>query len=202
MRSAALRFGALFFILSSFPVAAYPQQPGLTQGSWEEWTSEDLDGDGFPQNFEFQLARHFFPTIWYDQGEDTCSPGGNHNHRENGQPGRLLFRVRRHPQSPSHVAITYALLYRVDAGDGVGGVGPFACHLGDIEPFAITLKPDPSCPLGYSMDWIETWAHGPDSTGRRPQNRAQSCRIPLTHGTPDIGFKWSREAVRLSGFGQ
>ncbi|HEV8581981.1 MAG TPA: WSC domain-containing protein [Thermoanaerobaculia bacterium] len=157
MRSAALRFGTWFFILTLSTVAAYPQQPGLTPGSWEETTSEDLDGDGISQNFELELARHFFPTIWYDSGEDTSSPGGNHNHRENNQPGRLLFRVRHHPQEPSHIAITYALLYRVDGGKGFGAT--FACHFGDVEAFAITLKADPSCPLGYGMEAIRTWAH-------------------------------------------
>src|SRR6185369_12107280 len=118
MRLAALRFGALFFILALFTVTAYPQQPGLTPGSGEETTFDDLDGDGIPQAIELQLAQHFFPTIWYDSGEDTSSPGGNHDHREINQPGRLLFRVRRHPQAPSHIAITYALLYRVDGGEG------------------------------------------------------------------------------------
>ncbi len=104
-----------------YPPSAYAQQPGLSPGSWEETTSADLDGDGIPQNLEFQLARHFFPWIWYDSGEDTSAPGGNHNHREQQQPGRLLFRVRRHPQSPSHIAMTYALLYRVDGGEGYFG---------------------------------------------------------------------------------
>lgn len=170
MRSVALRSGALFFILALSTVAAYPQQPGLAPGSWEETTSQDLDGDGLPQNLEFQLARHFFPTIWYDNGEDTSSPGGNHNHRENHQAGRLLFRVRPHPQSPSHIAITYTLLYRADGGEWFVLTG--GCHGGDVEPFAITLKPNPSCALGYGMDWIETWAHGEESTGRK---QASGC---------------------------
>lgn len=154
MRSAALRFGAWFFILALSTVAAYPQG-GLSAGSWEETTVLDLDGDGMPQEFELRLARHFFPTIWYDSGEDTSSPGGNHDHRVNNQPGRLLFRVRPHPQSPRHIAISYALLYRMDGGD----VGGATCHRGDVEPFALTLKPDPSCALGYSMEAIRTWAH-------------------------------------------
>jgi hypothetical protein len=156
MRSATLRFGALFFILALSTTAAY-SQPGLSPGSWEETTSSDLDGDGIPQNLELQLAQHFFPTIWYDNGEDTSSPGGNHDHREYNQSGRLLFRVRPHPQAPSHIAISYALLYRVDGGEGFGTT--WACHKGDIEPFAITLKPDPACALGYGMQSIKTWAH-------------------------------------------
>lgn len=154
MRSAVLRFGALFLVLAVPTIAADAQQAGLSPASWEETTSADLDGDGFSQDFELELARHFFPTIWYDSGEDTSSPGGNHDHRELDQPGRLLFRVRRHPQSHDHIAITYALLYRVDGGET--GTG---CHFGDVEPFAITLKRDESCALGYAMDSIRTWAH-------------------------------------------
>jgi hypothetical protein len=185
MRSAALRFGALFFLLALSTVAAYSQQPGLTPGSWEETTSEDLDGDGIPQELEFRLARHFFPTIWYDDGEDTSSPGGNYNHRENHQPGRLLFRVRPHPQSPSHIAITYALLYRVDGGEGFGAT--WACHRGDVEPFAITLKLDRSCALGYSMDSIRTWAHEGTSGEHESTKSGSGC---------DWGF--SAEAVVLA----
>lgn len=155
MRSVALRFGAFFFILALSTVAAYPLQPGLMPGSWEETTSEDLDGDGIPQDLELRLAQHFFPTIWYDSGENTSSPAGNHNHREDNQPGRLLFRVRPHPQSPTnHIAITYALLYRVD-----GGETSLKCHPGDVEPFAITLVYRPACALGYGMEAIQTWAH-------------------------------------------
>ncbi len=157
MRSTALRFGTFFFLLALSTVAAYPLQPGLSPGSSEETTSADLDGDGIPQDFELQLARHFFPTIWYDSGEDTSAPGGNHNHRENNQPGRLLFRVRPHPEAPSHIAISYALLYRVDGGEGFGTT--WACHQGDVEPFAISLRPDPSCSLGYRIESIRTWAH-------------------------------------------
>lgn len=171
MRSA--RFGALLFILALFAVAAYPQQPGLAAGSWEETTSADLDGDGLSQEYELGLAQHFFPTIWYDSGEDTSSPGGNHDHRENNQPGRLLFRVRPHPQVPSKIAITYALLYRIDGGEGFGAT--WACHMGDVEPFAISLKPDPSCALGYRMESITTWAHEGTSSEHVSTRYADGC---------------------------
>lgn len=171
MRSSLLRFGgAWFFILALSTVAAYPQS-GLSPGSWEETTTLDLDGDGIPQDLEFRLARHFFPTIWYDQGENTSSPGGNHNHRVSNQPGRLLFRVRPHPQSPRHIAISYALLYRMDGGE----TAALACHGGDVEPFAITLKPDPSCALGYSMEAIKTWAHEGAYGQKRSEKYASGC---------------------------
>lgn len=164
--SSALR--TLFLILALPTLAASAQQPGLAPGSWEETTFQDLDGDGLPQELELRLAQHFFPTIWYDSGEDTSAPGGNHDHREHDQPGRLLFRVRPHPHSAAHIAITYALLYRVDGGEGFGAT--WACHLGDVEPFAITLKPDSSCALGYGMDSIKTWAHE-GTTGEHESTR-------------------------------
>lgn len=168
MRSGALRFGISFVLLVLSTAAANAQQPGLSPGSWEETSYADLDGDGLSQEFELRLARHFFPTIWYDSEEDTASPGGNFNHREYSQPGRLLFRVRPHPQSSSHIAITYALLYRVDGGEGFGFTLP--CHQGDVEPFAITLKRDHSCALDYSIESIRTWAHV-DALGHKENTR-------------------------------
>lgn len=171
MRSAALRFGALFFLLAFSTVAAYPQTPGLSPGTSTETAPQDLDGDGIPQSFELRLAQHFFPTIWYDVGEDTSAPGGNHDHRERNQSGRLLFRVRPHPQSPHRIAITYALLYRIDGGEGCGLTCP--CHMGDVEPFAITLRADPFCPLGYSMESIKAWAHV-DAPGFHEKDRFPS----------------------------
>ncbi len=116
----ALALTLVFF----FAVAALPQNgppvPGLSPATPEDISPDDLDGDGIPQNVEFELARHFFPTIWYDRGEDTSAPGGNHNHRELNQPGRVVFRVRPHPTLPDHIAISYAVLYRVDGGVGIG----------------------------------------------------------------------------------
>jgi len=139
---------------------SFPVVPGLSPATADDISPDDLDGDGIPQKVEFELARHFFPTIWYDSGEDTSAPGGNKNHRELNQPGRVVFRVRPHPKLADHIAISYAVLYRVDGGFSISFPLPdFACHRGDAEPFAISLKPDPSCPLGYRIESIETWAH-------------------------------------------
>ena len=180
MRSAALRLGASVLVLALATVAASAQAPGLSPGSAEETSPLDLDGDGIPQNFELRLAQHFFPTIWYDVGEDTAAPGGNHDHRERNQSGRLLFRVRRHPQSPHRIAITYALLYRIDGGEGFGITLP--CHGGDVEPFAITLRADPFCPLGYSMESIKAWAHV-DAPGFHERDIAASgCNWGFSRG--------------------
>jgi len=163
MRLAMLRLGVLSILFALAPAVAlsqsFPVRPGLWPATDEETTGEDLDGDGIPQSLELQLAQHFFPTIWYDSGEDTSAPGGNHDHREHNQPGRLAFRVRPHPDRSDHIAITYALLYRVDGGENFIFPADFGCHQGDVEAFAISLKPDASCALGYSIESFKTFAH-------------------------------------------
>jgi hypothetical protein len=128
-------------------------RPGLWPASSEESLAADIDGDGMPQLTELQLAQHFFPTIWWDGGEDCTAPGGNPGHPPN-LPGRLVFRVRPHPQRPESIAISFALLYARDCGDTAS-----PSHNGDVEPFAITLEPVASCPLGYGIRAIRTWAH-------------------------------------------
>jgi len=131
----------------------FPIRPGLWPASAEESRTSDIDGDGIPQLTELQLAQHFFPTVWYDGGEDCSAPGGNPGHRPN-LPGRLVFRVRPHPQRPEAIAISFALLYARDCGDTAS-----PSHNGDVEPFAITLEPMADCPLGYGIRSIRTWAH-------------------------------------------
>jgi hypothetical protein len=131
----------------------FPIRPGLWPASAEESLTSDIDGDGMPQLTELQLAQHFFPTIWYDGGEDCTAPGGNPGHRPN-LPGRLVFRVRPHPDRPESIAISFALLYARDCGDTAS-----PSHNGDVEPFAITLEPAAGCPTGYGIRSIRTWAH-------------------------------------------
>jgi uncharacterized membrane protein len=132
----------------------FPIRPGLWPASEEESSTDDLDGDGIPQIRELQLAQAFFPTIWYDRGEKYTAPGGNGKRGNPNQPGRLVFRVRPHPQKQDYLAITYALLYNRDGGEtGINA------HPGDVEPFAITLAPKTDCALGYGILFIRTWAH-------------------------------------------
>jgi hypothetical protein len=131
----------------------FPIRPGLWPASAEESRPGDIDGDGIPQLTELQLAQHFFPTIWYDGGEDCTAPGGNPGHPPN-LPGRLVFRVRPHPERPEAIAISFALLYARDCGDTAS-----PSHNGDVEPFAITIEPMAACPTGYGIRAIRTWAH-------------------------------------------
>jgi len=142
----------------------FPVRPGLWPASAEESSTDDLDGDGMPQNREMELARAFFPTIWYDRGEDNTWPGYNGQYGPHA-PGRLVFRVRPHPLNRDYLAITYVLLYTRDGGEllpiGCPPAPPFVPvpHAGDVEPFGITLAPNPACELGYGIVTIRTWAH-------------------------------------------
>jgi len=140
----------------------FPVRPGLWPASAEESSTDDLDGDGMPQNRELEFARAFFPTIWYDRGEDNTWPGGNGQYGPN-SPGRLVFRVRPHPLNRDYLAITYALLYAKDGGERINFPIPFPTpifgHRGDVEPFAITLGRNPACEYGYGIVAIQTWAH-------------------------------------------
>lgn len=134
----------------------FPVRPGLWPASSAESSDDDLDGDGLPQSYELQLAQAFLPTIWFDNGEDNTWPGGNSTHGRH-QPGRMVFRVRPHPQNTDDLVITYAMLFGRD-----GGEGPFpilSAHPGDVETFAITLVPSQTCDLGYKIFSIRTWAH-------------------------------------------
>jgi hypothetical protein len=138
------------------PPVSFPVRPGLWPGSEEESSPDDLDGDGIPQSRELELASAFFPTVWMDVEERCPAPGGSVVRPGVQQPGRLVFRVRPHPADASRIAISYALLYARDCGDGVV---PFDSHHGDVEPFALTLEPDATCPSGYGARAIKTWAH-------------------------------------------
>jgi uncharacterized membrane protein len=151
----------------------FPIRPGLWPASWEETTTSDLDADGLSQRFELQLAQTFFPTIWYDDGEDCTYPGGALGYPPN-SPGRLIFRVRPHPDNPTYISMTFALLYRRDCGDFMGISG----HPGDVEPFAITLAPNPACDLGYGAYALTTWAHyGTKVSTTRTRPLGNRCRF-------------------------
>lgn len=130
---------------------------GLQPISAAELSPTDTDGDGLPQNLEFNLARQFMPTIWYHRWEGCADPAGNKNHDPRNQPGRLVYRVSPHPSNPSAISIQYQLLYQRDCGNalllGLNG------HSGDVEPFSITLIPNSECKHGYGIYSVRTWAH-------------------------------------------
>jgi hypothetical protein len=62
---------------------------------------------------------------------------------------------RLHPADPNKIAIQYVILYRRDCGDFLGITG----HTSDVEPFSITLAPNPACPYGYGAFSLKTVAH-------------------------------------------
>lgn len=112
---------------------------------------EDGDGDGLDDGLEDTLASQFFPWVWFDSGEN----GGCTNPATATNPGTALARVRPHPGDRSRIAIQYVVLYQRDCGDFLG----FSGHHGDVEPFAVTLAPNESCPFGYGALWAKTVAH-------------------------------------------
>lgn len=119
----------------------------------------DVDADGLDDGLEDALATQFFPrSVWFDSGEglwpvlsreDCTAPATPSN------PGTALARVRRHPDDSAKIAIQYVLLFRRDCG---WFAGTFS-HPGDVEPFAITVAPNPECPSGYGIFAVETIAH-------------------------------------------
>jgi hypothetical protein len=110
----------------------------------------DSDGDGLDDGLEDVLAARFFPWVWFDSGEDAGCP----DPATASNPGTAVARVRPHPADPGKIAVTYAILYRRDCGDWFGGA-----HHGDVEPFAMTLVPNPACPYGFGAFSLKTTGH-------------------------------------------
>ena len=110
--------------------------------------ADDGDGDGLDDGLEDTVAANFFPYVWFDSGEDCTAPA-----TEAG-PGTALARVRPHPGDPAKIAITYVVLYAKDCGDWFGGG-----HNGDVEPFTLTLAPNPACQYGFGAYALKTIAH-------------------------------------------
>jgi hypothetical protein len=105
----------------------------------------DADGDGIDDDFEREVAQLNLPAVFL-AADESC--GGPHG---------VLYRVRRHPQNPSRLAITYVVLYSSDCG-------PLNGHAGDAETFAVTvdLDAEPGAPATVG---VETWAHAHTSCG-------------------------------------
>lgn len=90
-------------------------------------TSEDLDGDGIPQNVEDELAASYRPFLSVDES-DACPIGG------------IVYRVRPHPDNAALIHIVYDHLFENDCG--------FNGHVGDNEAFGITVDPMVPAPAG------------------------------------------------------
>lgn len=100
----------------------------------------DLDNDGLGDELEDALAEEHLPFIYFHD-EEACAG-----------PGVLLYHVR--PFAPgvdTVISISYVLLFYEDCG--------VVNHNGDAESFALTLYRDPSCPSGYSVHSLRTYAH-------------------------------------------
>jgi hypothetical protein len=115
--------------------------------------THDEDGDGLDDDFEREIAEVNFPTVWLAQGEPCGTPHG------------VIYRVRRHPQNPQLIAVTYIVLYGVDCGEATG-------HLGDAESFAITVDLDaqPGAPATVG---IAAFAHAGTTCGSTSSCTAQ-----------------------------
>jgi hypothetical protein len=105
----------------------------------------DADGDGIDDNLEREVAEMNFPKLLMGTEESCGSPHG------------VIYRVRRHPQNPKRLAITYVVLYAVDCGKLNG-------HTGDAESFAITVDLDAQ-PGSPATVGVEAWAHAGTTCG-------------------------------------
>jgi hypothetical protein len=110
--------------------------------------ADDGDGDGLDDAFEDAVAANFFPYVWFDSGEDCTDPATGSG------AGTAVARVRPHPGDAGRIAVSYAILYRRDCGDWWGGG-----HNGDVEPFTLTLAPNPACQYGFGAYALRTTAH-------------------------------------------
>jgi hypothetical protein len=83
----------------------------------------DNDGNDIDDAFEQEVAERNLPALSLHPDEH-C-----------GTPRAIVYRVRRHPDMPARLAVTYVVLYAWDCGDVNG-------HLGDNEAFGITVDTD------------------------------------------------------------
>lgn len=99
----------------------------------------DKDKNGLDDDFEREIAEQNLPRLYMDPDESCGAPRG------------IVYRVRRHPDRPGRVSITYVVLYEVDCGALNG-------HLGDNEAFAITVDLD-AAPGGPATVGVVSDAH-------------------------------------------
>ena len=95
-----------------------------------ESSATDADGDGIDDATELALAQKYFPYYTVDS-RDRCSRHG------------VLFRLTRHPDDESKIAIWYVVLYERDCG--LFGIG---AHVGDDEVFGEIVDPKRPAPEG------------------------------------------------------
>jgi hypothetical protein len=98
---------------------------------WDE--ARDADGDGIDDATELSLAQSYFPYFSIDP-DDGCSRHG------------VLFRVTRHPNDPTKVAIWYVVLFEHDCG--IRKLAGLGAHIGDDEVFGEIVDPGRPAPDG------------------------------------------------------
>jgi hypothetical protein len=133
----------------------------------------DADGDGLDDDFERELAQLNLPKI-YDAPGESC-----------GAPHGVIYRVRRHPQNPKRIAITYVVLYANDCGQLNG-------HAGDAESFAVTIDPDaqPGAPATVG---ITTWAHAGTACGSTSSCETAAGTSSCGNGSDEVTVYASRD---------
>ncbi len=96
----------------------------------------DEDRDGLDDRLEDELAAAYLPFLSLDP-DDGCPRSG------------LVARVRRHPDDPTKILITYSHLFERDCG--LNG------HVGDNEAFGVAIDPGIAAPAGILA--IRTASH-------------------------------------------
>jgi hypothetical protein len=120
--------------------------PGLwlgpqSQNCWDTSDNSDIDGDGFSDTCELNLARAFAPTMAISA-----------NDQAGGEP---YWVVRPVPERPNTVLIGYLPAYYIDLGcTSVPGCGVFdGGHFGDSEAIFVMITLESS-----SQHWVVTSA--------------------------------------------
>jgi hypothetical protein len=137
--------------------------------------TKDDDGDGVDDGLEREVAEMNFPKVMLAKGESCGAPHG------------VIYRVRRHPQRPERLAITYIVLYDTDCGQLNG-------HVGDAETFAITVDLDVQ-PGGPATVGVKAWAHAGTQCGSTSSCEAApgtaACAEPGSTSLPPEVVIWA-----------
>jgi hypothetical protein len=128
----------------------------------------DVDGDDLDDALEKEVAELNFPKLLLADGEECGTPHG------------VVYRVRRHPDDPRRLAVTYVVLYAADCGELNG-------HTGDAETFAITVDLDAE-PGASATVSVAAWAHAGTICGSTSSCTTEAataaCGEPAARSSP------------------
>jgi hypothetical protein len=110
-----------------------PRGEGASNAMENDIGGTDADGDGIDDATELSLAKSYFPYYSVDSG-DGCSRHG------------VLFRLTRHPEDPTKIAIWYVVLFERDCG--IRSLHGLGAHTGDDEVFGEIVDPTRPAPDG------------------------------------------------------